>query len=79
MAKWKPGLHKEVSAIFDGVPVPEESDSHKRNEALASRCSTVRCPQADYFCGLESQGLDHHHRPTRKNHRLSNYNSKLIG
>ncbi|MHC4622452.1 MAG: hypothetical protein ACYS4W_00950 [Planctomycetota bacterium] len=27
MARAKPGLHKEISAIFGGVPMPEEDGS----------------------------------------------------
>lgn len=29
MARHKAGLHKEISAIFEGVPVPKDSDAHQ--------------------------------------------------
>jgi hypothetical protein len=36
MAKQKVGLHKQVSQIFDGVPLPKESCSHERVKTLVS-------------------------------------------
>ena len=59
MARWKPGLHKEVSAIFEGVSIPsavsptqrdrKAGNFHKPSDTPALNCS--------YFSRLQSQGL----------------------
>jgi hypothetical protein len=36
MAKQKVGLHKQVSEIFDGVPIPKEAGPHEPVKTLLS-------------------------------------------
>lgn len=62
MAKQKVGLHKQVSQIFDGVPLPKEFCSHERVKTLVSNrlnflrlTSRESTPAPQFLTNLESR------------------------
>ncbi len=58
MAKRKPGLQKEVSEIFDGVPIPGRGNSVKRLDSPAKNWPFYSC--------LDSRKLHRRPRLVRK-------------